>query len=290
MKTLLPSPFCEKPRDRQLLVHAHIFKNAGTTIDWILKRNFQSKFKDDRNDKSMLHDPDYFLNIISSNSELSAISSHSFPLPYLLSSSEINFDIYTILFLRNPILRIRSVYHFEKKQNANTPGAIAAKKYNFRDYVNWRMNPSTAPTIRNMQVRYLTFNSLPRVETLSSDHLQDAKSFIQRNPLTGIVESFDQSLVIFEDALLDKKFDIDFAYIRQNSTDTDKSKPDEMKIEEIKNELGNDLYQTVLENNDLDCNLYNFAKKTVISRYNAILNNDAKLKNLHNRCRELSFK
>ena len=38
---------------RHILLHGHIFKNAGTTFDWSLERSFGEAFLDHREDKVM---------------------------------------------------------------------------------------------------------------------------------------------------------------------------------------------------------------------------------------------
>ena len=38
---------------KQVILHGHIFKNAGTTLDWALKRSFGKAFVDHRRDDQM---------------------------------------------------------------------------------------------------------------------------------------------------------------------------------------------------------------------------------------------
>jgi len=99
--------------DRIVIAHAHIFKNAGTTIDWILQRNFGKKFLDDRNDQLIRSDTEYVAKLLSKNKKLKAFSSHSLPLP--VNQIE-GIDLQVMCMLRHPLLRVRSVYDFERKQ------------------------------------------------------------------------------------------------------------------------------------------------------------------------------
>ena len=36
---------------RVIMVHTHIFKNAGTSLDWVLQKNFGKNFLDHRKSK-----------------------------------------------------------------------------------------------------------------------------------------------------------------------------------------------------------------------------------------------
>lgn len=255
------------------IIHAHIFKNAGSTIDWILEKNFGQSFHDNREDQRMRSEHDYLAKILRDN-DFKAISSHSMPLPIKPIEGHI---LNIIVMLRHPLLRIRSVYDFEHKQKADTLGAIHAKKYSFSEYVAWRMKPEVPPTIRNIQTRYLTHNSVPRVESMGAEHLESAIDFIKKNPLIGIVEDFDQSMVIFHNELKSHFPKISFSYKKQNVTQT-KQLSAEQKIDQLKSELGTDLYNKVLEKNQLDIQLYQRALSIVEQRFKEIDPNGELLK------------
>ena len=137
---------------RTVIAHGHIFKNAGTTFDWALEKNFGKSFCDHREDKPMRQQgASYLTQYLLDNPQINAISSH-----HLCETSTIDeIDIIPVFLLRHPIERILSVYTFEREQKSSSPGAKAAKKYNFKDYVQWRMDPEVNRTIRNYQTSYL---------------------------------------------------------------------------------------------------------------------------------------
>lgn len=261
-------------KDDITIIHAHIFKNAGTTIDWILERNFRDLFHDDREDHRMRSEPDYLQEILRKRN-FKAISSHSIPLP-IKTSEEHNLSV--IVMLRHPLLRIRSVYDFEYKQKADTLGAIHAKKCSFPEYVEWRMRADIPPTIRNIQTRYLTHSSMPRVEVMGAEYLDAALDFVKENMLVGIVEDFDRSMIVFSNELKPHFPEISFSYKKQNVTQT-KSLSSEQRIELLKKELGLDLYDKVLEENKLDIQLYQEASAIVEQRFNKIDPDGELLKN-----------
>jgi len=249
---------------KNFILHAHIFKNAGSTIDWILNNNFKKEFRDDRNDQIISKDPaNYLKQTLAENNQLLALSSHSLPLPEVVIPG---YCFHTIVMLRNPILRVRSVYDFEHKQGGATPGAIHAKKYNFRDYVQWRMREDVAPTIRNMQTRYLTHNSLPVVRGLvTNEHLERALHYVKNNPLVGLVEKFDQSMGLFK-AELNRYFDdFDVTYQIQNITQKIK-KSEEEKILDLQKDLGEELYLKLIQENEFDITLYEKSNEIISNR------------------------
>ena len=134
---------------RVVLAHGHIFKNAGTTFDWSLARNFADGFLDHRDDSSMRErGAAHLLDLLREKTGLRAVSSHCMcqPLPAV---EDIRFE--PVYLLRHPLERIASVYAFERQQVAETPGARAAREMNFRDYVAWRMQANVSHVIRDYQ-------------------------------------------------------------------------------------------------------------------------------------------
>lgn len=259
--------------NRVVLAHAHIFKNAGTTIDWILERNFGRDFRDDREDQLMLKDPSYLASLIQSSPSMAAVSSHSLPLP---AAPIDGVNLQVLAMLRHPLLRVRSVYDFERKQKAQTPGAIHAKKYSFKEYVEWRLQATVSPTIRNMQVLYLSRNVLPAGQSLSDAHLQGAINFVKRQPLIGLVDRFDESMVVFSEHLLNMGFELDFSYVRKNVTSTVTLSELE-KLDRLKADLGVSLYDLLVSNNELDLQLLDVADRTVRQRFDLINNAQQKM-------------
>lgn len=167
--------------------------------------------------------------------------------------------------LRNPMLRVRSAYDFEKKQKADTRGARFAKKASIKEYVRWRMQADVPPTIRNMQVKYLTRNSGLGSVNMSRQHLAEAKDFVQLNPLVGIVEFFQNSMTVFSSHFKRRGLRFDFTYEKQNVTSPEEGAT-EVKLSKLQHDLGDALYQEVLEKNELDMQLYEYASEVLLSR------------------------
>ena len=83
---------------RNVIIHAHIFKNAGTTFDHSLRGNFKDSFIDHREDDLVRNDPDFFEGYLNQNKHVNAFSSHSvYHKPIGLK----NTDLHVIHFFRH---------------------------------------------------------------------------------------------------------------------------------------------------------------------------------------------
>lgn len=249
------------PRPRRIIAHAHIFKNAGTTIDAILESNFGERFLDDRNDKIMAKDMKYAHQLVVDNPQLQAFSSHSLPLPF---DSFANVTVNVLVMLRHPILRVKSVYDFERKQDADTPGAKFAKQADFPEYVEWRLRSDVSSTIRNMQAKYLTKRNARSI-TSEAQLLEEAKRQLDVTPLVGIVERFDESLKVFQDYLDQTELSLDWSYEKKNVTYT-KKRTFEERVDEIRNALGDTVFDKVVAHNEVDAALYEYANQLLDKR------------------------
>lgn len=262
---------------RPLIVHYHLFKNAGTTFDWSLKRNFGANFIDHRDDEAILHNDQYLKELASCRPDLYAVSSHH--LPAEVSVPE-GCALIKALFLRHPIERIGSVYRFEKYQDATTPGSIKAKELDLAGYVKWRMNPEVNSTIRNFHVTMLLGEHLQHI--METDYRQ-AVLQVRSIGLLGLVEYYDESMVLFEETL--KKFfpDIDLAYVPQN-VNRERLQTLEERIAEVESQLGDDLAAEVREQNKWDLLLYEDARTILFEKIDATERFTEKLTIFRNRC------
>ena len=271
---------------RVIIAHGHIFKNAGTTFDWSLERNFASGFLDHRDDKAMRElGAKHLLALADERRDLQAVSSHFLcrPLP---QTEDIQFE--PVYFLRHPLERIDSVYAFEKRQDADTSGARAAKSMDFRAYVGWRMRAEVARTIRD----YQTCNIAGRHETegpceVNFRTLKGAMDNLWQVRCVGVVDRYDESMVTFEHVLQDFFPSIDLAYVRQNAGTgeaTQLSLPE--KVDKVVRKLG-DLRHKVLANNSFDLALYRFANQKLDEAILEIPDFAARLTNFRQRCHDL---
>ncbi len=100
---------------RFVILHYHIFKNAGTTIEEILIKTFPAGFaKLDTEDHDALLSNSVLLDLLNSNPGLQAISSHQlrYPVPQVK-----DFLFFDVCFLRDPLDRIRSMYDYFREKH-----------------------------------------------------------------------------------------------------------------------------------------------------------------------------
>jgi hypothetical protein len=270
---------------RHVLLHGHIFKNAGTTFDWSLARSFGAGFMDHRDDKAMREQrARHLAALLSEHPELKAVSSHflCYPLPELEGV-----ELHAMFLLRHPIERIASVYAFERKQQAETRGARAAKEKSFAEYVAWRLEPRVPRTIRDYQTSNIagTHDVLP-AQGPAASWLAVASARVDRATGVGVVDRYDDSMIVLEAALRPAFPQLDLAYVRQNVTQTDTRSSIEEKVDGILERLG-DLAGKVLRQNAFDLALYRQANLRLDQALAEIADLDARREDFHRRCKAL---
>lgn len=245
---------------RTVIIHRHLFKNAGTTFDGILEKNFGEAFCDHREDIPMRQaGPQYLIRYLVENPHIKALSSHHiwFNMPL-----HPNIELIPVVFLRHPIERMRSVYDFERKQNADTLGAKMAKQLNFSEYALWYMQDDKPATIRNFHARHLA--GIKTAKPLTKGNFRRAVEEIQKNPLVGVIDFFDRSLHIFDKVFRSKGINLDFSWQAKNVSRPFENADYELRAREVVEELG-EVAQVVLENNAFDLELYKLAKKKILT-------------------------
>lgn len=232
-----------------------MFKNAGSSLDSILSQNFGSKFIDHREDDLMRRGKQgYIEDYLMSHENVKALSSHHLPMPLYDTSL---FEFKTIILLREPVVRIPSVYRFERQQNGVTPGAIAAKKYNIADYIRWRLDVRPG-TVCNYFTNFITTNLNVKNE---EDKFQQAKNIIKNVFMVGIVEEFSNSIKVLNSKIKHYYPNFYTSLVRENATDCRDISLNQRKLE-FRTAIGDQLYEDIKMRNVSDAGLY----KTALER------------------------
>ena len=271
---------------RYILLHGHIFKNAGSTMDWSLQRIFGDRFLDHRQDKPMRQaGRELLAQLVEQDEQLCALSSHHMTgdLPQIRGVNFISVNL-----LRHPLIRLRSVYDFERHQQGETPGARAAKQKGFRDYVAWRMQPDVARTIRNYQTLYLAGRHHPTDNAeIARHYFSAALAKVASGAFVGVVERYDESMVVLEEQLRGIFPAIDLSYVRQNvSAGRKVGETEERLVAAVLSELG-DLQKQVIDENSFDLALYQAGSAALQSKMEGVENFALKLANFRQRCASL---
>jgi hypothetical protein len=245
---------------RALIIHYHIFKNAGTSVDFALSESFGDKWtKFEGKDARDVMTSARMARFIEENPNIKAISSHLArpPLPTPACRA--------IAFLRHPLLRMRSVYNFVRMDGTQHGNEIA-NRYSFADYLRWAFDEgrySGGVVIRNYQVVHLSQASFRSANILTAEatlaDVKEAKDLITSWGAIGIVELYSQSCRMFELALKNSFPEFRFNIGWHNKT-SGSEKTIDRDLDIMRDELGSDLFDASRLLNDLDLALYDWAK------------------------------
>ncbi|MFT6051615.1 MAG: hypothetical protein ACI9B9_001258 [Halioglobus sp.] len=273
-------PSHTKKTVRSVVLHAHMFKNAGTTLDWSLNRCFGSRFVDHRDDKAMRESRGYIATYLAENTSIEALSSHWPPVP----APEVpGINVQMLMLLRNPLERSLSVYNFERSQpSVDSPGILKAKNLSFAQYIQWRLEPGTGPVVKNFHTRYCSGNyfgnDLDELYELAIGNLDNI-------PAVGLVDRYAESMVLFEYILQNTHPNIDLSWRSQNVSQT-ATVSTVRRIDSIAEELG-DTFDALVKANEYDLRLSDYIQAKMDKALAMIPNLPDRLESIHNRNRLL---
>ncbi len=237
---------------RSVVLHYHLFKNAGTSVDVVLEGNFggdwrEAEFPTGR--RPNVGDVEAWL---AANPTAKALSSHTArgPLPRVP-----NVSIAPIIFVRHPIDRIRSAYEFERRQKSDKPGPKMAKEADFAGYVRARLARRDRQC-RNFQTWRLSSFGRPR-----EPELEEALAALDSLPFVGLVEDFTGSMTRME-TYLREAFPA-FRAFGAKANVWREGRTLEERLDDARAELGAELWGELVEANRDDLEVF----RTVAGRY-----------------------
>jgi len=249
---------------RPVIVHFHLFKNAGTSVDKILKNNFADRWVEIEGPNRRKLDTEALVSFIRANPQYDVISSHT----AVISVPQLDdINIIPIVFMRHPIDRIRSAYDFERKQDAQTPGAIKAKEGDFNHYMTWRLSTPAPWQISDFHAsRFKDFHTFTPAKQREK-FLPNSLATIEALPLIGRVEEFDTSMVEYEKLITPHFPNFRTEKVHENAT-TAQGLNLTQKLEVFKERIGADVYKQLLDLNANDMKLYEHVKSCFHARLN----------------------
>jgi len=269
---------------KPICLHFHIFKNAGSTIDWILDKNFSKNHLslDDLEKPGARLPWDDVLELFNQNPDVKAFSSHQlrFPVP-----NNTNYNFLPMIFIRQPIDRAFSTYSFKKRGTDDSLGTKKAKSMTLKEFIKWNIDLKINRTMKNFQVLYLSDKDTK--SSIDSTDLQLAIDRLRTCPIIGVVNRLDESLVLAEEYLRQFFTDIDFSYIKQNVSNDRKNDLEERLIDE-KNRIGESLSNQLNQLNELDFKLYSIANNELDIRLKKERNFEEKLTDFKKRCQSVA--
>ncbi|MGF1461781.1 MAG: hypothetical protein ACFB2Z_01175 [Maricaulaceae bacterium] len=239
------------PSDRgaAVIIHYHLFKNAGTSVDAMLQTAFGPAWIEVEHGWNEPLSRSVFRQFIIDHPECVAFSSHTASLDPPQFNDR---AVYPIVFLRHPIDRARSVYAFERQQDADTIGAQKAKSLDFADYVRWRLDLPLDRQIRNFQVTRLAAGSGVISELALYER---ALLALEAFPVWGRVEAMTQSVERLNAWLAQ---DFPGLKLTPQHANRHEGRADglDARLRAIRQELGRSLYDELQAANTLDLALY----------------------------------
>ena len=240
-------------RQKAIIAHYHLFKNAGTSVDKILELNFGSSWSkiefpmvNLRSNSKLVRD------WVKQHQHLSAFSSHTaiFPLPQLD-----NITILPIVFLRHPIVRMLSVYKFERQQKVQNRSSKLAREKDFAGYLNYQLDEKNNRSCRNFQTYRLSWLD----DRQNSSELERALKGLDSLPVVGIVSQFDLSMELYRQAIATYYPSFRSTSVHANTT-SDPQESLEAKLDAVRQSIDSATYRRLLDANYDDLQIYEAAK------------------------------
>jgi hypothetical protein len=237
---------------KTVILHYHLFKNAGTSLDASFKDNF-SEAEGEWVTKELPSQPkqnrEQLKQWIIDNPQAKCFSSHTaiFPVPKIEGVK-----IIPVIFFRHPLDRIVSAYSFENKQGGAGFGPTLARNTTLAGYIETRLSMQTDRQCRGFHAHRLA----TMFGEKQGDETTRAKMAAENLPFVGVVENYSESLVRLEELLQSEGFEgIKLKPVERNVSRGVMKSLDE-KLAEIKEQLGEELFKKLVEANEVDLEIW----------------------------------
>lgn len=235
---MLIEPMKETGKD-QIVIFVHLPKTAGTTLRYIIERNFDKKTIFTIDGKDSQKSINLFNSLGSSDkASFSLIEGHlEFGAIKYLPHKKIKY----ITFVRDPVERVLSYYSYILSDSYRRPWAKNAESMSLKNYLLSRQDGS----IDNHQTRWIAGNVKWEYGACNEEALERAKNnIINHFHFVGITEQFDRSILLMSKLLgwrtpYYKKLNITKKRITQGT-------------------IGDEEKSLIMEENKFDVQLYKF--------------------------------
>jgi hypothetical protein len=264
---------------RFVILHYHILKNAGTTIEDILDRSFGERFaKFDTLDREGYISNAALLSFLDRNPHLRAVSSHHIRYPVPEAPGFIFFDM---CFLRDPLDRVRSMYdYFRKKPAVGDGPSDIANQSGLGEFVA-RLIERLTYQVNDVQVNLLANGGM--AERLAGpEDLDLAVKRMLNSSFLGVVDRSNESFIAGQHLLAPVFPDLDCAQPPANVSAERGSTPDE-RVRKLRDACDPRVYAELLRLNALDFELLSRAREEVERRFQQVPDQTARLRALAER-------
>jgi hypothetical protein len=244
---------------RSIIVHFHFFKNAGSSVEFLLRDHFGEDFAlYEHGLPTETFPATVLVPFLQKHERLQAISSHTicFPAP-----SHRDWSVFPVVFLRHPLDRVLSMYHYEKQQDSNNPGVQVARERGLAGYVEAALSETRSRSLRNYQAWMLAHGSEAPED--GSALLRAATGTLTRLPVVGVVDEFAESVRQFNEWLSPHFRDLDLQPVHRNRGIGTGSSMDE-RLRTFRARIGEDLFGRLERENAVDLELYGIARRRLL--------------------------
>lgn len=275
----------EVPRDRFVLVHHHIFKNAGSTIDFALRRSFGEAFVTAHG----LHDDarlfaDDIVALAQAEPTVKAISSHHVRHP---KPQARGIEFFDLCLVRHPLARARSLYSYGRQVGNDSWLGALALQHDERGFIA-HLVEHAPHTFADAQTRLLVQGGLFD-RPLGARDLDKAQALIADMSVPGVVEHLDEALVTAEFYLRPCFPTLDFAHTPQNVSAPGGAPRTLDAIDDAcRSAWGDDVYAAMVALNAVDLQLHAFTLAEVRRRLATVPGATARLAAFRARCAALA--
>lgn len=242
--------------NKPLFIHCHIFKNAGTS----LIEAFRHAFQEDAIELEPA-DPDEYLSYadieeaLVNNPQLVFISSHRIKLPLPLFIG--NRKIIPIIFFRDPMARLSSVYRFERKEIRPTVYSALAKISSMSIFFNTIIEVGFDVIVSNVHADFCSLSS--------TYNLNEFQEYLKDHTLVGLVEDSNFSMALIENEM--KRYYPEKSLPLFNENVTCNNRDIIANCQKILEEMGGEIYKKLIIKNDIDYRLYTMVYEHLLSKW-----------------------
>lgn len=254
-------------KTRHVIVHYHIYKNSGTSFDHVLAHSF--------GDRHQLFDgpfpfftigQDELDTIIQRQPRTLAFSSHQIALP---QPTSLTYRPLAAVFLRNPLLRIGSIYRFKRQSDDGTSTSDAARRMDFAEWIaHCFASPREIVHISNAQTRMLSqpYGRRP-LRQRSPEGMEYDLDMARRNlsnvELLGRTEQFEDDVRRFSDLLAPFGLTLRLPDDLRKNVTQDADLPVDERVGRLLDQLDPALRQQLISANAQDLALYDHACRLI---------------------------
>jgi hypothetical protein len=255
-------------KNRAVICHYHIYKNSGSTFDRVLHGCYGDHHA--AFDSPIPHfqtNQDQLAEIVTHNPALISLSSHQIYLPL---PSTMAFRPVGVVFVRHPLLRIRSIYRFEQP---SWPEQSDGGDDTFEGWVREQLDSAQQQLlVSNAQTNQLCrpYGRAPRFENRKGTRVYDidqAITNLNQVQCLGRTEHFDADVARFIPILAAYGLHFDPEQgLAENTSSSDFREPMQQQLDSMKASLTDESWERLLHCNHQDLEIYDYVSALIDQR------------------------